>query len=116
MEGRPGDPSPGQERPCGDIDPLGITGTPVYLDGLVYVVAEHGGSIRHELVALDLKTGTVRWRRGVDVPGPDPTVMQQRGALTVSGGKVWVPFGALAGDCGDYKGRVVGVRPTVRVR
>jgi outer membrane protein assembly factor BamB len=105
-----GDPSPAQERPCGDIDPLGITGTPVYLDGLVYLVAEHGGAIRHELIALDLKTGTVRWRRGIDVPGPDPTVMQQRGALTVSGGKVWAPFGALAGDCGDYKGRVVGVQ------
>jgi hypothetical protein len=35
--------------------------------------------------------------------------MQQRGALTVTGGKVWVPFGGLAGDCGSYKGRVVGV-------
>ena len=36
--------------------------------------------------------------------------MQERGALTVSGGRVWVPFGGLAGDCGGYKGRVVGVR------
>ena len=35
--------------------------------------------------------------------------MQQRGALTIAGGKVWVPFGGLAGDCGNYKGRVVGV-------
>jgi hypothetical protein len=36
--------------------------------------------------------------------------MQERGALTVAGGRVWVPFGGLAGDCGGYKGRVVGVR------
>src|SRR4029077_7953341 len=71
-----GDPSPGQERPCGNIDPLGITGTPVYLNGLVYLVAEHGGAIRHEMVALDLKTGTTKWRRDIDAPGPDPTVMQ----------------------------------------
>ena len=35
--------------------------------------------------------------------------MQQRGALAVAHGKVWIPFGAQAGDCGDYKGRVVGV-------
>jgi outer membrane protein assembly factor BamB len=25
-----GSPSPGYERPCGNINPLGITGTPVY--------------------------------------------------------------------------------------
>jgi outer membrane protein assembly factor BamB len=35
-------------------------------------------------------------------------VMQQRGALAITGGRVWVPFGALAGDCGNYHGRVVG--------
>ncbi len=35
--------------------------------------------------------------------------MQERGALTITGGKVWIPFGGLAGDCGGYKGRVVGV-------
>jgi len=35
--------------------------------------------------------------------------MQERGALTITGGKVWVPFGGLAGDCSEYKGRVVGV-------
>ena len=104
-----GDPSPAPERPCGNIDPLGVTGTPVYANGLVYAVAEHGGAIRHELVALDVTTGTVRWRRGVDLPGADSGVMQQRGALAITGGKVWVPFGGLFGDCGNYKGRVVGV-------
>ena len=28
----------------------------------------------------------------------------------IAGGRVWVPFGGLDGDCGGYKGRVVGVR------
>ena len=37
--------------------------------------------------------------------------MQQRGALAITGGRVWVPFGGLDGDCGGYKGRVVGVAP-----
>jgi outer membrane protein assembly factor BamB len=104
-----GMPSPGQERPCGNIDPLGITSTPVIANGTVYVVAELGGSIRHEMVALDLKTGAIEWRRGIDLSGADPTVMQQRGALALAGGKVWAPFGALYGDCGGYKGRVVGL-------
>jgi outer membrane protein assembly factor BamB len=108
---RLGTPSPAQERPCGDIDPLGITGTPVYTDGHVYLVAEHGGSVRHEMIALAPKTGAVVWRRPIDLSGADATVMQQRGALAVTGGRVWAPFGALAGDCGNYKGRVVGLSP-----
>jgi hypothetical protein len=34
--------------------------------------------------------------------------MQERGALAIAGGRVWTPFGGLAGDCGGYKGRVIG--------
>ncbi|MDT4996633.1 MAG: hypothetical protein QOD45_701 [Pseudonocardiales bacterium] len=107
-----GAPSPARERPCGNIDPLGITGTPISRTstGLVFVAAEYGGPARHELVALDARDGTVRWRRSVDLPGVQTEAMQQRGALAVAGGRVWVPFGGLAGDCGGYKGRLVGVR------
>ena len=106
-----GDPSPSEERRCGDITPLGITGTPVYdaSTGLVYLVAELKGTVRHELVALDPRTGATRWSRSVDLPGVSARDMQQRGALAVAHGRVWVSFGAQAGDCGDYKGRVVGV-------
>ncbi|MCU1655689.1 MAG: Pyrrolo-quinoline quinone [Pseudonocardiales bacterium] len=106
-----GEPSPANERPCGNIDPLGITGTPIFDDatGSVFVAAEYGAPPRHELVALSAQTGTIRWRKAIDLPGADPVVMQERGALTVAGGRVWVPFGGLNGDCGDYKGRVVGV-------
>lgn len=105
-----GAPSPASERPCGNIDPLGITGTPIYADGVVYVVTGYTSPVRHELVALDAHTGAVRWHKSVDLPGADAVVMQQRGALAIAGGRVWVPFGGLAGDCGPYKGRVVGVR------
>jgi outer membrane protein assembly factor BamB len=106
-----GTPSPEQQRQCGDIDPLGITGTPIYDAGTdhVLVVAEIGGDVRHELFALDRATGTTAWRLSVDLPGVSARDMQQRGALAITGGKVWVPYGAQAGDCGDYKGRVVGV-------
>jgi hypothetical protein len=77
--------------------------------GSVFVAVELGGPPRHELVALDLQTGSIRWRKGIDLPGADAKAMQQRGALAITDGRVWVPFGGLAGDCGDYKGRVVGL-------
>jgi outer membrane protein assembly factor BamB len=106
-----GKPSPAFERKCGNIDPLGITGTPIYSaqTGDVYVVAEHNGKVGHDLVALSLRTGKIRWRRNIDLPGATPAAMQQRGALAIAGGRVWVPFGAQFGDCSNYKGRVVGI-------
>lgn len=106
-----GRPSPAFERKCGNIDPLGITGTPIYSaqTGDVYVVAEHRGKVGHDLIALSLRTGKVRWRRNIDLPGATPAAMQQRGALAITGGRVWVSFGAQFGDCSNYKGRVVGL-------
>ncbi len=106
-----GSPSPAEERQCGDIDPLGVTGTPVYdaATNHVFVVAEHGGSVRHELYALDAASGRVAWSKNVDLPGVSARDMQQRGALAIANNRVWVSYGAQAGDCGDYKGRVVGV-------
>ena len=106
-----GSPSPAQQRQCGDIDPLGITGTPAYDASTdhVFVVAELGGSVRHELFALDGASGRVAWSKSVDLPGVSARDMQQRGALAIAGGRVWVSYGAQAGDCGNYKGRVVGV-------
>ncbi|HEX2904085.1 MAG TPA: PQQ-binding-like beta-propeller repeat protein [Jatrophihabitans sp.] len=104
-----GSPTQRSALPCGNIDPLGITGTPIVRGGTVYLVASVGDTVSHQLYALDLASGAVRWHRSVDVPGADPQAMQQRGALAVAGGRVWVPFGGLAGDCGNYKGRVVGV-------
>ncbi len=95
------------ELPCGDIDPLGITGTPAYdaASGAVFVAAELSGA-RHLLVALDARSGAVRFTRSLDVTDRDPRAEQQRGALVVSGGRVYVPFGGLYGDCGDYVGYV----------
>lgn len=106
-----GTPAAKSQLPCGNIGPLGVTGTPVYDPGtkLVYLVAEFGSPPRHELVALNPTDGSVNWRASVDLPGVNAAAMQERGALTVTGGSVWVPFGGLDGDCSAYKGRVVGV-------
>lgn len=110
---RLGVPSPAAQRPCGNIDPLGITGTPVYdatagPHGVIYVAEEVSGAT-HQLFALDATTGQTEWHASLDLPGVETKAMQERGALTLAGGRVWVPFGGLAGDCGGYKGRVVGL-------
>jgi outer membrane protein assembly factor BamB len=109
-QARLGAPVSRSQLPCGDISPLGITGTPVVdrAAGLVYAVAEIPPG-RHVLSAVELAGGRVRWQRDVDPPGMDPVTEQQRGALALSAGRVVVPVGGLFGDCGDYHGWVVDV-------
>ena len=105
-----GRPVPLSDLPCGDIDPLGITGTPVYdpQTGLVYAVAEIQGPA-HVFFGVDITNGQVKVRRVIDPPGIDPRAYQQRPALALSGGKVYIAFGGLYGDCSDYRGLVVGL-------
>jgi outer membrane protein assembly factor BamB len=95
---------------CGNIFPLGITGTPVYDagNGLVYAVAEVTG-YHHMLVALDTTTGALRVRRDLDSPttANQPAYNQQRPALAIDDGRVYASFGGLSGDCGAYQGGVV---------
>ncbi|MGZ3626955.1 MAG: outer membrane protein assembly factor BamB family protein [Ktedonobacteraceae bacterium] len=103
-----GTPVPLSSLPCGNIDPLGITGTPVYdpATGLVFAVAEISGPA-HILVGLDVQTGQVKVRRPVDTDGMDPRAHQQRPALALANGMVYFTYGGLDGDCSDYIGRVV---------
>jgi hypothetical protein len=105
-----GTPVPVSKLPCGDIDPLGITGTPIYWPATdrVYFAAELDNPIRHRLYAIDPSNGRVDWSRGVDPAGSTPRVQQQRGSMAIAQGRVWVSFGALAGDCGPYHGWEVG--------
>jgi outer membrane protein assembly factor BamB len=105
-----GTPMAGDALPCGDISPSGITSTPV-IDShqqLLYAVGfvEPG---RHLLFALNLGSGSVRFSRPVDPTGSTPLVQQQRSALALSDGRVYIPFGGLFGDCGDYHGYVLAV-------
>ena len=103
-----GEPVRRSTLPCGDIDPLGITGTMVYdpASQLVFAVAEVAGP-HHDLVGIDVTTGQVRVRRGIDPPTDNPKVLQQRAALALSSGRVYVAYGGLYGDCGDYHGWVL---------
>jgi len=96
--------------PCGDINPLGITGTPVYdpATGLIFAAAEISGP-GHILVGVDAVSGQVRVRRLIDVNGMEPKTHQQRAALVLANGMVYVSYGGLAGDCGNYHGMVVAL-------
>jgi hypothetical protein len=121
-----GMPAPLSAFRCGNIDPLGITGTPVidepsgtlFLDAMVPDAA----GPRHLLFALSLGDGAVQPGWPIDVANAmhaegqnsvgqdiDPRVQNQRGALTILSGNLYVPYGGFYGDCGDYHGWVVGV-------
>jgi outer membrane protein assembly factor BamB len=104
------EPVDASSLPCGGIQPVsGITSTPVAdpARDLLYVV----GFVRpaqHVLFTLRLSTGEVQSSRAVDPYRESPRTHQQRGALALANGYVYIPYGGLLGDCGQYHGRVVG--------
>jgi PQQ-like domain len=116
-----GKPVPRSALRCGNIDPLGVTGTPVideatqsvYLDA---AIADPSGP-RHRIFALSLNDGAPMPEWPIDVAdalrgAPQPfnsRDQNERGALTIVDGMLYVPFGGHFGDCGDYHGWVVGV-------
>jgi outer membrane protein assembly factor BamB len=116
-----GKPVPRSSLRCGNINPLGITGTPVidagrgtvYLDAMV----SEQDRPQHMIFALTLLDGSIRpgWpvnvasaldRQGLRFNTRD---QNERGALTIVGNRVYVPYGGHWGDCGEYHGWVVGV-------
>jgi polyvinyl alcohol dehydrogenase (cytochrome) len=108
-----GTPVPRSKLPCGNIDPLGITSTMVYDPGTrqVFALAESTGGV-HTLYGLDAATGSVRLQRPAEPPKGDRIAHQQRSALTVFNGRVYIAYGGLAGDCARYIGSVVSVPTT----
>jgi polyvinyl alcohol dehydrogenase (cytochrome) len=107
---RVGTPLPIGDQPCGNISPLGVTSTPVYdpATKLVYVVAQDGRS-GHVLTGLRVSDGGVSVSMMVPSPDHQPYYDQQRGALALTDGHVYVVFGGHYGDCGPYRGAVVAL-------
>lgn len=119
-----GAPVPLSQLECGNINLLGITGTPVIDPGSRTVFFDamttpNGGTTkRHLIYALSIDDGTTRsggWP--VDVSASvryagmsfDSAVHNQRSALTLLNGVIYVTYGGHFGDCGSYRGWVVGV-------
>jgi hypothetical protein len=114
----------GVALPCSNIHPLGITGTPViderngalYLDAMV----NRDGGPRHLVFALSLADGAVLPGWPVDVADTlravtmtfDPRAQNQRGALTIVGDRLYLPYSGYyqVGCGGEYHGWVVGLR------
>jgi PQQ-like domain len=99
---------------CGNINPLGISGTPVIdtAAGRIYVAENLAADSAWHVFAVDLSTHlkvmdtTIPTSLGT---GLDWTIQQERGALALANGNVYVPFGGRAGDCGAYHGWIFAV-------
>ena len=105
--------------PCGNISPLGITGTPVVdlASRSLFLDAEttpSAGTFKHLIYSLNVDTGAINAGWPVDVnaavSGFDSSVQSERAALGIAGNTVYVPYGGRFGDCGSYRGRLVGVQ------
>jgi hypothetical protein len=110
--------------PCGNINPLGITGTPyvdavsraIYFDAMTTGPTDADASKTgpaHMVYAISLDDGSTKagWPINVNtaVTGFDSSHQNERGALQLVNGILYVPFGGLDGDCDPYHGWVVGI-------
>src|SRR6266853_1462976 len=107
--------------PCGNINPTGITGTPVvdlasrrlFFDALI-----DGPTKKHFIYSLNVDTGattTPGWPVDVNATATyngmtfTSLVQEERGGLALVNGIVYVSYSGYLGDCGMYHGWVVGV-------
>ena len=106
--------------PCGNINPVGITGTPVvdlasrrlFFDALIEARTK-----QHFIYSLDVDTGATIAGWPVDVNATatyngitfDSMVQEQRGGVALVNGIAYVAYSGYAGDCSSYHGWVVGV-------
>jgi outer membrane protein assembly factor BamB len=106
---------------CGNISPLGITGTPIVdlASRSLFLDAEttpSAGTFKHMIYSLSVDTGSINAGWPVDVnaavSGFDSSVQSERAALGIVSNILYVPYGGRFGDCGSYHGRLVGVQMT----
>ncbi len=95
---------------CGNIDPIGITGTPVvdlasrslFLDALI-----NGPTIKHFIYSLNVDTGVTNAGWPVDLNATAnyngmsfvSLIQEERGALALVNGIVYVSYSGYVGDC-----------------
>jgi len=108
---------------CGNLNPRGIVGTPIIdmSTRTIYAVGAMGpgATTRYEAHALSVDDGSEKMGWPALIDGKitstegglafDPHPENQRGALSLVNGILYVPFGGHDGDCGPYHGWVVAV-------
>jgi hypothetical protein len=124
-----GTPVPLAKMPCGNIDPYGVTGTPVidlasrtlFVDA--FVTPDGGATKQHQVFALSIDDGSIKSGWPVDMTTTaksgstgstgsttfEAAPQSQRGALAIVNGTLFIPFGGLYGDCGNYRGWLVAI-------
>ncbi len=124
-----GNPVPAVDTYCSNIDPLGVTSTPVLVGTLLmvaaYIQTAPNSDGNFVLFALDTthSPATIAWQQPLTGPGGVPGLtartQNQRGALLYANGNVYLPFGGRGGgpggptgDCGVYHGWMVGLPAT----
>ena len=116
-----GEPVPLSSLPCGNIDPVGITGTPVvdltsrrlFFDALLV----NGGILKHFIYSLDVDTGvtTLGWPVDVNATATYNGInfaslaQEERGGFAFVNGIAYASYSGYFGDCNVYHGWVVGV-------
>jgi outer membrane protein assembly factor BamB len=118
---------PSSALPCGNINPEGITGTPVIdpKTGTLYLdlLTEISSAPKHEIYALSLanKGQTLSgWPINVDsvmkAAGSSFSSYTQgeRSAALLFGGNVYFTYAGRSGDCGTYHGTVIQIDPSTK--
>jgi hypothetical protein len=107
---------------CTKFDPMGITGTPIvdlasralFLDAMT--TPDGGETKKHLIISLNVDTGDINPGWPVDVEATasynginfTAEIQQQRPALGIVGGILYVGYGSMR-DCSCYYGWLVGV-------
>jgi hypothetical protein len=114
---------------CGDIQPIGIISTPVIDEAArtIYVAGAIGNSstiTAHQVHALSVDDGSERSGWPIDVStiksgntSFTASPQNQRSALSLVNGILYVAYGGHNGDCGNYRGWVMAIdtaNPTSR--
>ncbi|MBV8800409.1 MAG: PQQ-binding-like beta-propeller repeat protein [Alphaproteobacteria bacterium] len=118
-----GAPAGHNELGCGNIDPVGVTGTPVidpaaqvlYLAALMHT----NNGPKHKVFALSLGDGSILSGWPLDMETElgkqgatfSSTVQGERSALLIYANRLFVNYAGNWGDCGTYYGTVAQINP-----
>ncbi len=106
---------------CGNISPIGITGTPAIDLASRTIVFDavsadaQGNTATHTMYGLSIDDGAERWHVDVSTLTDEmgrafaPQPSNARSAILIVNGMAYASWGGYTGDCGNYHGWITGV-------